>query len=76
MPNTGTASGSSALIGFTAVLLGMLAVWWGRPRLVALLSRPRVIEQDRIERAAPLLGWSDPWEDHLDKPRWLRHDDD
>lgn len=76
MPNTGTASGESALIGFTAVLLGLLAVWWGRPRLVALMSRPRVIDQERIDRAAPILGWSEPWEHHLDKPRWLRHDGD
>src|SRR3954470_16969837 len=35
MPNTGKASGQSVLIGFTAVLLGFLAVWWGRPRLAS-----------------------------------------
>jgi hypothetical protein len=76
MPNTGSASGDSALIGFAAVLGGLLAVWWGRPRLAALIARPRVIEQERIDRAAPLLGWSDPWENHLDKPHWLRHEED
>jgi hypothetical protein len=76
MPRTGRSSGTEAALGFAAVLLGVLAVWWGRPRLAAFFSGPRLIEEERIDRAAKLLGWSDAWQDHLNKPHWLRHDRD
>ena len=57
------------LIGFGVLLVGTLAMWWARPRIAAMFAGPRVIEQDRIERAWKVLGWSDPWDEHLRRKR-------
>jgi hypothetical protein len=75
MPNTGTGGASrDAALGGAALMLGIALAVWARPKLVAMLAGPGLIEQERIDRAWTILGWSDPWDEHLRRRPGDRHE--
>jgi hypothetical protein len=65
LPHTGARENDEAALGLAVLLAGVLAVVAARPRIAAALARPLYIEQERIDRAHKLLGWSDGWDEHL-----------
>jgi hypothetical protein len=69
MPRTGAREDREAAWGFAVLLVGVLAVAWARPRVAAMVAGPRVIEQERVDEKWKLLGWSEPWREHLNRKR-------
>jgi hypothetical protein len=37
-----------------------------------MFAGPKVIPYERVERASKLLGWSEPWDEHLARKRRQR----